>query len=62
LRLLSNISFPRAIALFVAAVILLAAGTWFIVQTTVNHLITQYVQGTTHQWAKFLAENVSDLG
>ena len=62
MRLLSNISFRRAIALFVAAVILLAAGTWFIVQTTTNHLITQYVQGTTHQWAKFVAENVNDLG
>jgi len=60
--MLSNISLRRAAALFAAAVILLAAGTWFIVQMTTDRLISQYVQGTTQQWARFLAQNVTDLG
>ncbi len=59
---LSDISFRRAVALFVLTIALLAAGTWTIVRTTTDYLINEYVQNIAHHWAQLVAENVNDLG
>ena len=59
---LSDITFRRGLPLFVLALVLLIGGTWMTVRLTTNHLVDQYVQGTAHDWAQFLADNVTDLG
>ena len=58
---LSDITLRRGIGLFVLALAILIGGTWLTVRMTTNHLVDAYVQGTAHDWAQFLADNVSDL-
>ena len=58
---LANISFRRAIGLFVAVLLTLAAGTWFTVKVTTEHLIDTDATTNARDWANFVAANVKDL-
>ena len=57
---LANISFRRAIGLFVAVLLTLAAGTWFTVKVTTEHLIDTDATTNARDWANFVAANVKD--
>ena len=59
---LSEISFRRSMVLLLAALSILAVGTWMTVKMTTDHLVNEYVKSTANDWAQFLAGNVSDLG
>ncbi len=58
---LANISFRRAVGLFVAVLLILAAGTWFTVKVTTDHLIDTDATTSARDWANFVAANVKDL-
>ena len=58
---LANISFRRAVGLFVAVLLILAAGTWFTVKVTTEHLIDTDATTNARDWANFVAANVKDL-
>jgi diguanylate cyclase (GGDEF)-like protein len=59
--ILSNISFRRAIGILLAVLAILAAGTWFTVKVTTEHLIDTDATTNARDWAKFIAANVTDL-
>ena len=58
---LANISFRRAVGLFVAVLLIFAAGTWFTVKVTTDHLIDTDATTSARDWANFVAANVKDL-
>jgi diguanylate cyclase (GGDEF)-like protein len=61
MAILSNISFRRAIGLLIAALVILATGTWITVKVTTDNLIDTDATNNARDWAKFLAANVTDL-
>jgi diguanylate cyclase (GGDEF)-like protein len=58
---LSDISLRRGIGLLVLVLAMLLGGTWATVEVTINHLLNQNAKDTAHDWAGFLAANVTDL-
>jgi diguanylate cyclase (GGDEF)-like protein len=58
---LSDISFRRGIGLLVLVLAMLLGGTWATVEVTIDHLLNQNAKDTAHDWAAFLAANVTDL-
>jgi len=58
---LSEISFRRAIGLFVLALGILLTGTWLTARILTEHLINDDAKAAARSWAHFLAGNVPDL-
>jgi diguanylate cyclase (GGDEF)-like protein len=58
---LADISFRRAFGILVAALAILAAGTWFTVKVATDHLLDADAARNARDWAIFVAANVTDL-
>jgi diguanylate cyclase (GGDEF)-like protein len=58
---LSEISIRRGAWLFILILTILVAGTWTIIRITAGHLLDEDAKDTAHDWANFLAVNVTDL-
>ncbi len=58
---LSDISLRRAVALLVAVLTMLTAGTWLTIKLTTDHLVNEDARTSAHHWAQFLAANITDL-
>src|SRR5215218_7015106 len=51
----------RNIGVFAAVFVVLIGGTWAAVKLTTDHLLYQNATATAHNWARYLAESVTDL-
>jgi diguanylate cyclase (GGDEF)-like protein len=58
---LSDISLRRGLWLLAVILVILVAGTWATVRITTQNLLDRNAKDTAHDWASFLAANVSDL-
>src|SRR5258705_1827288 len=58
---LASFSFQRSIGTLLAALALLIGGTWLAVKVTTDHLLYQEATSTTRDWARYIAESVTDL-
>ena len=58
---LSDITFRRALELFVLALAFLTTGSWLTVKLTTDHLLDRFAVAEAQSWARYLGESVSDL-
>jgi diguanylate cyclase (GGDEF)-like protein len=61
MRLLSNISLRRGVAVMVTALCLLIGGIWMGTKVTTDYLLYKDATSTARNWAHLLAETVTDL-
>jgi len=58
----STTSIGRNVALIVAVLLMLIAGTLAVVKTTTNYLLYRSATSEARSWAAFMAKSISDLG
>ena len=58
---LATMSVQRNIAIFVLVLAILVGGTWATVKLATEHLLYQDATSTARNWARYLAESVTDL-
>src|SRR4051794_13083410 len=58
---LAAMSLQRNIALFVIVLAILVGGTWASIKVATEHLLHLDATSTARNWARYLAESVTDL-
>ena len=58
---LGNFSLQRSIGTLVVVLSILTGGTWLAVKITTDYLLYQEATSTARNWARYIAESVSDL-
>jgi diguanylate cyclase (GGDEF)-like protein len=58
---LAKMSIQRNISALVVVLGILTSGTWLTVKFTTDSLLYQDATSTAHEWARYLADNVTDL-
>jgi diguanylate cyclase (GGDEF)-like protein len=57
----ANVSLQRSLGTLVVILAVLTGGTWLAVKMTTDHLLYQEATSTARNWARYIAESVSDL-
>jgi len=58
---LTDMSFRRGIGMLLIAVAVLVSGTWAAIKVTTDHLLYQNATTTARDWARYLANNATDI-
>jgi diguanylate cyclase (GGDEF)-like protein len=61
MKAFANVSLQWSIGTLLVVLSLLTGGTWLVVKITTDHLLYEEATSTARNWARHIAENVSDL-